>query len=427
MKGKIIGNFISLLMVSSILASCGSAGKNGSDPDETSGSVSDGAPISTITTENEVSVSESVELPENPFAGTELEKYCTDHFVVLDNSNGYVNVFEIKPEIPLHLTKEWFRDHPRADVDLAFIESTNWTYEYDRMWVLWWFMGKTINCSTMPKDYEPQHGEWVEQIPYTPPEDVFTNLIDRMHVSTIGSISCWMELPFRMSVGRVDPNNRILVFDLDRSEFPSEARSAPGEPAYFPEEYDTLHFISLTDKYIDNIPVYGSLYCIAEPWGVYDYEDILHTARGSNLITTITGTYQDDGTIVQMVRTGDFTVEKALKSNLPVKPLSECIEGIKEAAEYFDLPPYHWTLDQMTFYCAELTYLPLTNYDITTYDYTDERTYLIPVWNLYLYVDGQAAPGFCLTVDATTGKCLYSKEYSLYDQDLEKPDPEMTN
>ena len=82
------------------------------------------------------------------------------------------------------------------------------------------------------------------------------------------------------------------------------------------------------------------------------------------------------------------------------------------------------TIDQMKFYCAELTYLPLTNYDLSTYDYTDERTFLIPVWQLYFEV-GQYYPYYCITVDATTGKCLYSKEYSTVDQRLEKPDPEM--
>ena len=436
MKGRSFGRIIALFLAASVLTSCSSAGKTGNESDSAAnvtgiisdaGASADPASASETPLTSNTSAYEPVDPIENPLKGTELEQYCTDNFVVLDNSNGYVNVYEIEPEIPMHLTKEWNRDHPRVDVDMAFIEASNWSYEYDRIWVLWWFMGKRINESTKPADYESRPGEWVEQNTYTPPDDVFAGVIEGMYVSTIGSIPGWMELPFRTSVGRVNPDNHILVLDLDGNIFPREATSALDEPPLFPEEYDTLHFISLTDKYIDNVPVYGSLYCIAEPWGVYDYEDVLHTARGTNLITTITCTYQDKDTVVQMVRTGDFTVKNVLKQNLPVLPLSECVEGIKEAAEYFNNPPYNWTLDRMTFYCAELTYLPLTNYDITTYDYTDERTYLIPVWNLYLYVDGQPAPGFCLIVDATTGKCLYSKEYSLYDERLEKPDPEMTN
>ncbi|MBO4928801.1 MAG: hypothetical protein J5379_11225 [Clostridiales bacterium] len=438
MKDRSFGKIIALFLAASILTSCSGASKNSSDSSKdsiSSAGISDtGIPAGADPDAPKYANASSATSPyepifpiENPLKGTELEQYCTDNFVVLDNNSGYVNVYEIEPEIPMHLTKEWNRDHPRADANMTFIESTNWTYEYDRIWVLWWFMGKSINESTKPADYESRPGEWVEQNTYTPPDNVFAGVIEGMHVSTISSIPNWMELPFRTSVGRVNPDNHILVLDLDGSVFPREATSARGEPALFPEDYDTLHFISLTDKYIDNVPVYGSLYCIAEPWGVYDYEDILHTARGTNLITTITCTYQDKDTVVQMVRTGDFTVKNVLKQNLHVLPLSECVEGIKEAAEYFNNPPNNWTLDRMTFYCAELSYLPFTNYDITTYDYTDERTYLIPVWNLYLYVDGQPAPGFCLTVDATTGKCLYSKEYSLYDERLEKPDPEMTN
>ena len=424
------GKIIALLMAASILASCKSAS-------ETSADLSSSDQMTSETVEPEytdpgsgtsdgASYSYETIIPEeNPLVGTELEKYCSDNFVVLDNSNGFVNVYEIEPQDPLHLTRRWASDHLNVETNMTFFESTNWVYEYDRLWVLWYFMGKPINCYSGKPDQMNEQDMFEDTVTYEAPEGAFSNVVSAMKVSKIGCIPGWMELPFSTSIGRIDPGNQILVFDMERSAFPEEASYAPGYPPYFPEEYDTLHFISLTDKYIDDIPVYGSLYCIAEPWGVYDYEDILHTARGSNLITTMTGTYQINDTVVQMVRTDGFTVKQKLKSDLSVLPLSECVEGIKESAEYFNIAPEYWTIDQMTFYCAELSYLPLTNYDPETYDYTDERTYLIPIWNLYFYVD-KGAPGFCITVDATTGKSLYSKEYSLYDQRLEKPDPEMT-
>ncbi len=430
MRNRRIGKIIALLTTASMLMSCGHM----SGKPDTELPASDQMPTKNSETEfsdpdsgmsvRSSYVYETIVPAENPLAGTELEKYCADSFVVLNNSNGIVNVYEIEPETPMHLTNQWIRDHMNVEINMTFFESRNWVHEYDRMWVLWYFMGKTISTYSEQPDRISEQDMFDNQITYKAPEGTFSNVVSGRSVSKIGCIPGWMELPFNTSIGHIDPNNQILVFNLEGSAFPEEACYAPGYPPYFPKEYDTLHFISLTDKYIDNIPIYGSLYCIAEPWGVYDYEDILHTARGSNLITTITGTYQDNDTVVQMVRTGGFTVKEILKTDLPVKPLSDCIEGIKESADYFNIAPEYWTLDQMTFYCAELSYLPLTNYDLTTYDYTDERTYLIPVWNLYFYVE-DGAPGFCITVDATTGKSLYSKEYSLYDQRLEKPDPEM--
>ena len=431
MKDRRVGKIIALLMSASILTSCGSASKNSSTESSssnqnTSGNSEEYVDPDSGTSEESSFSYETIAPAENPLKGTELEKYCTDNFVVLDNSSGFVNVYEIEPQTPMHLTKQWSDEHLDAETNMTFFESQNWIYEYDRMWVLWYFMGKTISCYSEDPDQIKREEAFDKQITYKAEEGTFSDVVNGIYISKIDNIPGWMELPFSTSVGRMDPENQVLVFDLDRSAFPEEACFAPGYPAYFPQEYDTLHYISLTDKYIDNIPLYGSLYCIAEPWGVFDYEDILHTAKGSNLITTITGTYQNNDTVVQMVRTDGFTVKNVLKSDLPVKPLSKCVEGIKEAADYFNIAPEYWTIDQMTFYCAELSYLPLTNFNEKYYDYTDERTYLIPVWNLYFYVQ-EGAPGFCITVDATTGKSLYSKEYSLYDQRLEKPDPEMTH
>lgn len=410
---------VTMLVEASLMTSCNSASAEGSS--ESSTLVFEVADSTVDTGE----LSNTPETYVNPIAGTELAKYCTDNFVILDNSFGVANVYEIEVVIPLHLTREWNNEHVRMESSMSFMESQNWSYEYDLFWVQRWFFGMPFNTFLRAEDYEDTpYPKDVDLITYKPPEDTLSNTIASMHVTTIGNIQNWVELPFRTAMGKNILNNRVLVFDLDGSTFPREASLAPGEPPYFPEEYDTLHYISLADRYIDNIPVYGTMYNISMPDGVYDYEDLLTTAKGSNLVTTSTGHYQCGDTVVQMVRTGDFTIKSIVKSNLPIKPVSECMDGIKEAVEYFYLPPTYRTIDQMKFYCAELTYLPLSNYDLSTYDYTDERTFLIPGWQLYFEV-GQYYPYYCITVDATTGKCLYSKEYSTVDQRLEKPDPEM--
>ena len=118
---------------------------------------------------------------------------------------------------------------------MSQFESPNWVHEYDRMWVLWYFMGKPINCYSKRPNQMNEQDMFEDTVTYEAPEGTFSNVVNAIKVSKIGCIPGWMELPFSTSIGRIDPGNQILVFDTERSAFPEEASYAPGYPPYFPE------------------------------------------------------------------------------------------------------------------------------------------------------------------------------------------------
>ena len=123
---------VTMLVEASLMTSCNSASAEGSS--ESSTLVFEVADSTVDTGE----LSNTPETYVNPIAGTELAKYCTDNFVILDNSFGVANVYEIEVDIPLHLTREWNNEHVRMESNMSFMESQNWSYEYDLFWVQRW-------------------------------------------------------------------------------------------------------------------------------------------------------------------------------------------------------------------------------------------------------------------------------------------------
>lgn len=359
-----------------------------------------------------------IEIPEN------MEKMFTDDFLILDNSNGSANVYEINVDAPFHYTREWEEKYGETQRNMTWLEAENWTGEDNLLFVKKWFLGGSFSCYSKPQDEVPQADN--PQITYNSPEDTFANTIKGIKGTTIDSIPNWDELPFVSVTETVDAHMQVPYVTLDGTVFPREACFEPGKPPYFPKDYDELQLIGLVDKYIDGIPVLGALNMFSIPTGVYDYGNILTTAETLGIMSQNTIPYRNRNIVVIMTRTGDFSIKSVVKSDLPVKSVFECKEGIEDALNYLlNVPPYYYSIDDVHFYAAELTYLPLSNYDVNAYDFPEDgKTYLVPVWNLY-FEAGRYCPYFCVTIDAVTGQSLYSKEYTLNDPRLERPDPEM--
>lgn len=359
-----------------------------------------------------------IEIPEN------MEKLFADNFLILDNSNGRANVYEINVTAPFQYTREWEEKNGETLRQMTWFEAEDWTGEDNLIFVKEWFLGKSFSCYAKPQDEVPQADNPL--IMYNSPEGTFANTIKSINGTTISSIPNGDELPFATITGIVDPQIQVPYFTLDGTVFPREACFEPGKPVYFPKDYDELQLIGLVDKYIDGIPVLGTLNMFSIPTGVFDYGDILQTAETIGIMTQTTIPYRNKNIVVIMTRTGDFSIKSVVKSDLPIKSVFECKEGIEDSLNYLlNVPPYSYSIEDVHFYAAELVYLPLSNFDVKTYDFPEDgKTYLVPVWNLY-FEAGRYCPYFCVTIDAITGQSLYSKEYSLNDPRLERPDPEM--
>ena len=381
--------------------------------------------------QNETTSSEESLLTENKQYHTEpvpeeLRSLFSENFAIIDNSDGTANVYEIKLDNPFHYTTEWDDMNLPYTTSLPYFEADNWMGDANLITVKDWFLGTSFNAFSLPTDNSSAPREDTELITYAPPVDTFPNTVKKMHVESIGSISQWEELPFCTYPERIDSGAWVACFDLDGDAFPRDARPAPDKPLFYPEEHDTLHMFCLADKYIDGIPVFGSLYPISYPTGVYDYEDILQTARPTSLIARNTIPYRNGNNVVVMVRTGEFSIQSTIRSNLPIKSVYDCIDGIEDAVNYLiNIPPVYYTIDTIHIYAAELAYLPLCNFDVEALDFSEDAiTYLVPVWNIY-FEPGQYCPYCCLTIDAITGESLYSKEYSVNDRRLEIRDGEI--
>ena len=359
-----------------------------------------------------------IEIPED------LEKLFADNFIILDNSNGKANIYEIDVTAPFHYTREWEEKNGETFRQMSWFEAENWIGDDNLIFVKEWFLGKSFQCYLNPQDEVPQEDN--PQITYRSPKDTFADTTKRMRSTTINSIPNWNELPFITVKEPVDSQIQVPFVSLDGTIFPREACLEPGKPTYFPKEYDELQLIGLVDKYIDGIPVRGTLNMFSIPTGVYDYGDILQTAETIGIMSQQTIPYRNENIVIILTRTGDFSIKSEVKADLPIKSVFECKEGIEDSLNYLlNVPPYYYSIEDVHFYAAELVYLPLSNFDDKTLDFPEDgKTYLVPVWNLY-FEAGQYCPYFCVTIDAITGQSLYSKEYSLNDPRLERPDPEM--
>lgn len=323
----------------------------------------------------------------------------SDHFICLYNGNKTALVYEIEVE------------SSNTEKNTSCIETENWKYAYDLLWVIDWSFGKSFLCYSEP--IEAKGEIHADTIKYTPPADIATKTISSIRMIPLDSIPNREELPISFNGDDLSSQLQVVCIELDGDSFPREACFAPGETPYFPENYNTVHLVGLSERYIDGIPVFGTMGIIASyPTDcVYEYGDLIGPTIGSNLIGSLTIPSLNQDYCIRMQSFGEYRIVDTVDER-SIMSVTECYNGIKESAEYLGL-----SINQIQFYAAELAYLPLSNYDINSKDFSeDTRTFLIPVWNMYFLYGGSYQMGYCLTIDATTGKSLYSKEYNLKDE-----------
>lgn len=343
--------------------------------------------------QSDISSKEQITLPDDLF---------DEAFVVVDNSGGYANIYEINVDLPYSFSREWAANHPTVQADIGIINTDNWKYEYNLIWTVNWFMGKSFNYSIEPA---PEHGELPEDYheeTYSPPKGILEETIGSIHVISIGSLPNYQELINYSGTQPIDSKWEIACFDIANDEFPVET-------GYFPNDYQILHLVGLSECYLDGIPLVGTMGYLAKPYGVFDYDPLVRSTIGGSLITNHTQFSRNKNYIASVLRTKDFEVKNVVEKNIPIKPLTECTAGIRDAFAYYE---DSLNVRHVQIFAAELVYMPLSEYDISNGDYLDQgKTYLIPVWNLY-YRNGSHLGFCCLSIDAVTGNAIYSKEYS---------------
>ena len=147
---------------------------------------------------------------------------------------------------------------------------------------------------------------------------------------------------------------------------------------------------------------------------VYEYGGVVGPTVGSSLIMGSSTYARNGNTVIAMYRAKEFSIKSIVEENLPVKPIPECIQGVKDALSY-----YPFDLDNVQFYAAELVYEPLSDFNIEARDFDENgHTYLVPVWHVYYIateMDMLSGTGF-VSINAITGEALYSSEYSYQDK-----------
>jgi len=341
--------------------------------------------VTPIATKENVVVSslETGESSANYVSNAIPEGLFSDNFVILDNNIEAANIYEIDVTTPFHRTVEWAANNAEQMYAPTFV-TDNWTDDPNVWYVLQWSMGSGFNC-------------YAQKSTETDPSD--------------GN-----------SLIRYDPTAQVACIELDGNVFPREACFEPGEPPYFPEEFDTLHCFGLSDYYINGIPLIGTLNILGVPNGIFEYHEMVGPTYGScsSLFTKSGGARRNHDYVVFTLQSMDFSIKSTVQKDLPIKPVLECVSGICDALDYL---PYY-SAGNVEIYIAELAYLPLSELDISALDFPeDAKTYLVPVWNLYFRY-GENAGFCCATIDAISGESLYSKEYGFNDPRLEQPDPE---
>lgn len=349
-----------------------------------------------------------------------IDDLLAENFAVLDNSDGFANIYKISVDIPFQRGRQWAEEHPGIFSELASIDANGWAFDYNLLFVKEWFFGKQFSCYSKEIPERGEIPDDVEVITYTPPFGIAQNTLDKLCITSIDSIPGWKQLPFDAVIGEISPKYQIMCLEYSRDDFPQDAKLTPSDTPYFPQEYENIRYVGLAEKYIDGIPVGGTLNYMAGPTGVYEYDSILEHALGTTLLTSLSSPYINQDVAIQMMRTGGFEINEIVKEKCRVCPLEECTEGISDALTY--LP---FSAGDIKIFAAELVYMPLSEFDVDKLNYSENAaTYLIPVWNLY-FTSGQGIPACCITIDAITGCSIYSKEYSIQDSRLEEHDNEM--
>ena len=342
-----------------------------------------------------------------------------DNFVALNNSDGTAGIYEIDVLTPFHTTRKWGADHPHWTSDLSF-SSRNWRIDDGIDRVSQWFMGDGFNCYLSPSEEDN-----AQLVRYDPPVGTLEKLTETLHVIPLSDIPNWDEIPIESKRGELDPSISVACVELDGNVFPREACFEPGADPYFPREYNRIKLIGLAGCYIDKIPLCGTMSMFGTAAGICEYPGLLGPTVGaySTLYSLTMGPVRNQDCAVMILRSKDFSIRSNVRENAIIKSIDECLPGIYEALDYFP----NYSLSNIQIYAAELVYMPLSEYDISTHDFPDSgHTYLVPVWNLYFRY-GEKRGFCCLTVDAITGKSLYSDKYKMNDPRFEPADEEMGN
>ena len=372
-------------------------------------------PIVSTDVANTSSVSsetESLMLPSETSKTMHLpEEMFVDDFLVLDNSNGFANVYEIEMELPFRRSRSWASEHPKAAI-FNEVNTANWESEYSLNWSMGWFFGSPFNYTTDDSSNRGQKTDSTHDTFYQPPADIVEKTTSTIHTIKASSLEHLDEFPSYQGRGKLQSDWSVVCLDLDCNSFPEET-------GYLPKEYDTLHLIGIASDYIDGIPVGGTMDIIAPHIGdyVYEYDLIDGPTIGGALILGKPMYSRNKDVVVGIKNAKNFDVTRPVRSNLVVKPIDECLSGIQKASDYDTMKSGFYK--DTKYYAAELAYMPISDYDVNAYDYAvDGHTYLIPVWQVYYKGDfmGMGIGTGCIVIDAVTGESIYSTEYSYQDK-----------
>lgn len=339
------------------------------------------------------------------------DSFFSNDFFILDNSDGYVNIYEIDVSVPMSRSQQWASEHA-ADLFFEEINTDHWTTEPYLFNSVRWFFGTSFVYSEVE---EIEHGtkpDGFEDDIFSPPPGITIKTTRTIQSLPFSSIPHREELPTNHVSLNKQVDCKVACLDLCNSDFPMET-------GYLSSEYDTYHLVGLADCYLDGIPIGGTMSVIALPGGdyVYEYGDLVGPTRGGTLITGETAYSRYEDTIIGVYRTRDFRVKCIVSEKQPIMPVLKCRSAIEEALLY---DPFIDSCNGIQMYAAELAYMPISEFDLQTKDFKKNgHTYLVPVWNVY-YRSSDNASGItgtaCVSINAITGNALYSKDYPYQDK-----------
>jgi len=331
-----------------------------------------------------------------------MNKLFDEDLVILDNSDGLASIYEIDVLLPYSISQKWAEDHPTVESDLCRTVTEHWKMNYDLLYAIQWFWGRSFTWNTITEENDRQ--KFDNLIQYSPPPNTIMETVKTAHIIPISDLPYWEELPISFTDGEISSTNNVICYDLRNEYFPQET-------SIFPDNVNTLHFVALSQYYVDNIPVNGTMETLGIPRGVFQKKDLVGPTIGSRLLSVISIPHIINDYFFCMTKTADFKILSTVEKDKRIKPVYDCEEGIVKGSEYLG-----YEVDNIHIFAAELAYMPLSDFNISAGDfYENAHTYLIPVWNFYFR--SEDVSGFCcISVDAITGDSLYSDEYLFQDE-----------
>ena len=143
------------------------------------------------------------------------DDWFDDSFFLLDNSSGYVNIYEIGVELPRSRSSQWAAEHSRAEV-FDNINTGKWESDDNLTWAIGWFFGIPFSFEL---EAPPEHGIHPEDsdVTYWPPLDTVEKTTETIHSVSISSLPDGGELSFRELSGSENQDIQLACFELNNS------------------------------------------------------------------------------------------------------------------------------------------------------------------------------------------------------------------